>query len=1196
MQSVIPVIEQQPYIVAIGASAGGLEAIHEFFDNMPSDGNFAFVIIQHLSSDYKSLLVELLAKHTKMNVVEAGHETVLERGSVYVIPNDKLLKIKDGKLQLSTKNFERSPNTAIDTFLKSLASDQGAKAIAVILSGTGTDGTRGIEAIQGAGGMVIVQEPASAKFDGMPNSAISAGYADFILSPEQMPDEIVEYVRETPSRQKLDSRPDEGALPEVMKLIERHCGYDFHNYKSPTLVRRIIRRMNQLGKKKFSEYFDLLRENGEECKLLGKDFLIGVTKFFRDSAAFEIFAKEVLPDVVRGKEEGDVIKVWATACSTGQEAYTIAILINEQLRRVKKTLDLKIFATDLDLEAVEFASKGSYPPASVADMDPDILNRYFEKNGNSYTIIPQVRKQIVFARHNIISDPPFIKNDIVSCRNMLIYMNNILQRKVFSTLSYSLNTGGFLFLGPSETPASISGSLSEISGKWKLYRKVSNEKLYQPHYDTSYSLRNSREIRASKENAMAKDLAEDFKAVLTEEFKYAGIYIDSNFDIKEAVGDFRHYLSLPQKIVNLNILKMVDNELGMALNAALRKMAKERKKVTLNHVKLKSGNTERYVNVYVKPPVAKEGLILVVFGEGAEVSLAKTVHEALPVVSGTEASVYIAELEEELKETRNNLQMAVESLETTNEELQSSNEELLSANEELQSSNEELQSLNEELHTLNTEHQLRIKELVELNDDLNNYFRSTEIGQVFVDRDLRIRKFNPAAVRLVNLIENDIGRPIEHISTNLKNENLTDDIRSVVRKETVVEKEVELDNGFVILMRILPYVRQSSEVDGVVITFFDITAIKELNHIIKGVFNTSVSAIMAFRSVRDEDKKLVDFTWSAGNSQADKFLGKSNHEYINKSLQKTYPMLVSNGLLEKYIAVVEEEKPLHIETTFIQSGHQIWYELEAQKMPEGFVLTLTDINEKKAAEEKLRKNYQELMQTKENLKALNTSLEEKVSLRTAELGASEERFRLIAAAASDIVWDWNLANNEIWWSDSFYKLGYAKRNAESATSAFWMEHIHPDDKEKVVKELHDAINANRIWTGKFRQQKEDGTYATVLGKGSVIADSFGVPYRMVGALTDITTAEQAAQELLQKNAEMERMMQEFQFVTDFMPQLVWSTKPDGYHDFYNKGWYDYTGLTSEQSLNEGWHTIVHSDDQERAKKVWQHSLKTGEPY
>ncbi|MBD0374951.1 MAG: hypothetical protein ICV51_04900 [Flavisolibacter sp.] len=502
-----PAQQQDLYIVAIGASAGGLEAIHEFFDHMPDTGNMAFIIIQHLSPDYKSLLVELVAKHTSMQVQEAQHGTVLEKNCIYVIPNNKLLTIVNGHLQLIKKKQDKQPNTAIDIFLKSLAEDQGSKAIAVVLSGTGTDGTRGVEAIQQHGGIVLVQDPTSAKFDGMPNSAIAAGFADFILSPEAMPEEIINYVKERPYKKLFNGKLDEQALPEVLNLIEKHCGYDFHNYKTPTIIRRISRRMNQLSKKKFDEYLDHLRQHGEECKILGKEFLIGVTKFFRDTTAFEIFKNEVVSEVVRTKENHDTLKVWITACSTGQEAYSIAILINEALHQIGKTLDVKIFATDIDADAIEFASKGVYSISALQELNEEWVNRYFIRQEDKIVVVPHIRKQIVFARHNILKDPPFIKNDIVTCRNMLIYMNNVLQRKVLQALQYSLNVGGFLFLGPSEIPGSISHLLTEVNNKWKIYRKTGVEHAYQPmRYDSVQGLRNNRDVKepAAKEGYMAK--------------------------------------------------------------------------------------------------------------------------------------------------------------------------------------------------------------------------------------------------------------------------------------------------------------------------------------------------------------------------------------------------------------------------------------------------------------------------------------------------------------------------------------------------------------------------------------------------------------------------------------------------------------------------------------------------------------------
>jgi two-component system CheB/CheR fusion protein len=596
--------ENENYIVAIGASAGGLEAIHEFFDNMPSNGNFSFVIIQHLSADYKSLLVELISKHTNMKVVEAGQDVALEKNHVYVIPNDKLLTIKNGRLQLGDKNFEKAPNTAIDTFLRSLAEDQGSKAIAVILSGTGTDGTRGIAAIQNGGGMVLVQDPITAKFDGMPNSAIAAGYADYILSPELMPEEIFNYIKERPIRIATEGRPDESLLPEVLKLVDKHCQYDFYNYKTPTILRRIGRRMSQLGYKKFQDYLDYLRDSAEECRILGKEFLIGVTKFFRDTAAFDLLRTEILPDIIRSKQQDDVLKIWVTACSTGEEAYSIAMLIDDYLQTTGKALEVKIFATDIDIDSIEFASKGTYPASSIADLDEHLQSKYFTRQGNNMTVHPSLRKQIVFARHNILKDPPFIKNDMITCRNMLIYMNAILQRKVLSTLQFSLNTGGYLFLGPSEIPASVREGFEEINGKWKIYRKVSNDNRYNPdRFPSTQAYKSQREVRfnPSRENVTAKELNEDFRQVLTEEYGFAAIYIDRNLEIREAVGDFKKYLFLPDRISSLQILRMVGKDLSLALNTAIRKAIKENKKVNLNHVRIKNGVVVFWLLVFVLP-------------------------------------------------------------------------------------------------------------------------------------------------------------------------------------------------------------------------------------------------------------------------------------------------------------------------------------------------------------------------------------------------------------------------------------------------------------------------------------------------------------------------------------------------------------------------------------------------------------------
>ena len=1191
------------YVVAVGASAGGLEAIHEFFDNIPDSTHLAFIIIQHLSSDYKSLLVELVSKHTHMHVQEARHEQKVSQGCVYVIPNDKILTISKGKLCLANKEVEKGPNQAIDTFLFSLGKDQKAKAISVILSGTGTDGTKGAEYIKQCGGLVLVQEPSSAKFDGMPNSAISAQIADFILTPEAMADEIYNYIDGYHDGQNNIITEDEAAVEKLLNLVHKKTGYDFNQYKPATIHRRIQRRLLQTKKRDLLSYFDFAEKNENEPKQLAREFFIGVTSFFRDKQAFDYLASEVLPYIIKKKNNRDTIKVWVTACSTGQEAYSIAILLDQLISAQDKVLEVKIFASDIDEHAIDVASKGRYALSAVGNVEDEILNQYFIRHIDDFTIIPRIRKQIVFARHNILKDPPFIKNDLVSCRNILIYLNASIQKNVLSLLNLSLNKGAYLFLGSSENPTSIKNDIEEVSNKFKIYRKKESESSYtQPvqHFKQTdkTALHNIIANKTtSKMVSTGLQLAEDFKNVLIDELGYAALYINESYEIKEVVGDFRRYLSLPDNILNLNILRMVPPELSGILSTAFRKVWKEGVKTKLENIRVNVDGKAHIYNIFIQLPkqVNTQMYLLVVFSESKEGQKkpSNNVNDTL-----LEHGKYVLELEEELKETRANLQVAIEVLETTNEELQSSNEELQSANEELQSSNEELQSLNEELHTLNTEHQLRIKELVELNDDLNNYFSSTQIGQIFIDSRLRIRKFNTAATQMINIIENDIGRPINNISTNIRYTNLDADIKNVMKNHSIDEKEVVLNNGSTCLMRIKPYIKQDKKTDGVVITFVDISTLKNLNSLVKAVFDTTSSAILVFNAVRNEQNKIVDFTCQTTNKAAATIFNKNAAEVNGQSLINDFSILAENGLLQKLKNVIDNEEFNTGEIAIVIEDKTQWFTLIANKINDGIIITLSDISFRKESEEKLKKSFNELLQAREALKQLNSQLELKVKERTQNLAESEERFRLIASSTNDAIWDWSFAENHVWWSESFYNIfGYDKNDSSIHTFSFWMDMIHPEDKERVITNIHDVINKGEtFWNASYRFKKLDGTYATILDRGTVMQDEYGMPYRMLGAMMDITNAEASAIELKSKNAELQNLIQEFTFVTDFMPQMVWATKADGYHDFFNKRWYDFTGLDYETTKDRGWSLILHPDDFERTIKVWNHSLATGSLY
>ncbi len=1164
-------ITNQAYVIAIGASAGGLEAIHEFFDHMPINSNFIFVVIQHLSSDYKSLLVELVSKHTHMKVFEATNNMSMHPDCVYIIPNNKLMSLSANKLKLADKSHEKVPNTAIDTFLFSLAAERKEKAIAVILSGTGTDGTKGIEAIKGKGGMVIVQDPETAKFNGMPNSAIESGNADYVLAPAEMNKELYNYIHLEPFRFLENGKVNDSQLEEIFKMIHKNSSNDFNYYKTPTIIRRIIRRMTLLEIKSIEDYVVFLREHPEEVKVLGKDFLIGVTKFFRDKAAFELLESKIIPGIIDTKADGDTIKVWICACSTGEEAYSIAILLYHQLQHAKKNIDVKIFATDLDDSSIDIASNNCYPAATAKEVRPELLKKYFIKEGQNYSVIPAIRKLIVFAKHNVIKSPPFIKNDLITCRNMLIYMTGLLQQKILATFHFSLNPDGILFLGSSETVSAVKEGFVEINSKWRIYKKSGS--LQYSHHNTystfSSGLKSSsRAGNSGNENNARKSIEDEFKTFLIEELGCAGIYIDKNYEIRETVGDFSKYLSLPEKKLNLNILKMVPHQLSLLLNNAIRKAWKDNKKTNFLLADDHKDGKHRVLNISIKPAIQgiDSGYTLVLFSEGRVDPAVVKEALVLPPITNDQQGEYILEMEAELNEVRANLQLTVEEMETTNEELQSSNEELLSANEELQSSNEELQSLNEELHTLNTEHQLKIRELIELNEDLDNYFASTDIGQLFIDSNLRIRKFNPAAIKMVNLIETDIGRPISHLSNNIRYEKLDQDIHQVLAHGSFVEKEVQAATGTSYLMRIQPYIKKDKSRDGVVISFVDISMITELNNIISGIFNTSNGAILAFRAVRDKYNHINDFKYLAGNPAAVDLLQLPAEALTPGTTSGNFSELFGGGFFDKFKKVIEQDTALKTETKF----NDDWYQLNAVKMADGFVVNYSNITDRKKAEQKLKKNYHELIITREELKNLNNQLEGTVRERTQELSLSEDRFKLVSQATNDTIWDWKMAPNQMWRSENFEKMFGYQASDDNATINFWFDKIHPDDRERVEKSIFEAINQNKThWSAEYRVMKADGDYAAIMDRGSILFNESGMPYRMVGSIVDISRLIDAEKRLTSSENKFKKI-----FDSDMIGMFF--SDPDGHIVEANNSFLKMVGYDWDEIKNNNitWKNLV----------------------
>ncbi|WP_083919435.1 chemotaxis protein CheB [Pontibacter roseus] len=1123
------------YLVGIGASAGGLEAIHKLFDHFPSNSSFSFVIIQHLSPDHKSLMAELLTKHTSMQVQEAEDNMFTRPNCVYVLPSGKQLTIQNGRLRLSEKPRNREPNFAVDVFFESLAKDRGAYAIGVVLSGTGTDGSKGVVALKKAGGMVVVQEPTSAKFDGMPRSAIDTGHVDFVLPAEDMSKEIIEYTRRTPLLQSILNKEEEQGqdetLKEILDLVCTHTQTDFSNYKQATIQRRIQKRMQHLQVKSMQAYLHYLHENPAEIKQLCQEFFINVTSFFRDPEAFALLEEQVIPQIIEEKENGEGSKVWVAACSTGEEAYTLAILFFEAYEKLGMEPNVKLFATDIDQRALRQASKGTYPASIEKNLTQERLQRFFRPSGNKYVVDEAIRKLVIFAHHDLQKDPPFSKIDLITCRNMLIYLNPSLQNKVLSLFPYALNPKGYLLLGPSEHIGDLKEYFSEEDRKWKLFRKTKERGALQQTYGISnYPSSLSQPSQASQYKAIQLNRYNDtFMDALAEDFKVTGLYVDASYQLLHGIGDINRFLKFPDKRLHFNLIKMVPEELAVTLSVGIRKALKQNRNVIARQVAVKFGKKEKMIHVSIRPVSIEKGqpkVILILLQEMGEVHPLPKVSE-LSIVSDSDYYQQLTSLEMELKETRDNLQMTVQDLSTANEELQSSNEELMSSNEELQSSNEEMQSLNEELHTVNSEHQLKIKELHELNEDLDNYFRSSNVGQLFIDHDLDIRKYTPTVESIINIMGSDIGRPVHHISHNLKYNRLIEDVKQVNNSSQEIEQEVETNDGRHFLMRIIPYLRRDGNKDGVVISFVDVTTLKTLSSVVQGVLNSSLNNIMALQAVRDERDEITDFKWTLLNKKTEELLGASSANLLHTSVLKSIPFLRPSGLLKKFIAVVEADKNLHLEQKLEIKGHKAWYEIAAVKMGDGLTVTMADITDKKDSEDQTMQAFEDLKVAEENLVKLNNQLEKLVAERTKELAASEERFRLVSMATNDVVWDWDLASNQIWWSDSLQKmLGFAEEEMGAGINS-WFDKLHPNDKESIVTSINKAINQGREqWSGEYRIARKDGSYSYVSNRAYIQYNEYQMPYRVIGSFIDLSDLRDTQQELQHTNEHLLRVIED----------------------------------------------------------------------
>ncbi|MHC1765706.1 MAG: chemotaxis protein CheB [Verrucomicrobiia bacterium] len=829
-------------IVGVGASAGGLEALEQFLARVPAGSGLAFVVIQHLDPTHKGMMPELLQRRTTMKVIQVKDRTTVRPDCVYVIPPNKDMSILHGVLHLLEPAARRGLRLPIDYFLRSLAQDQQERSIGVILSGMGSDGTLGLRAIKEQAGVALVQEPATAKFDGMPRSAIDAGLADIVAPVEQLPEKILAFLHHTPLRTGPDQALEDktpSALEKAVILLRDHTGHDFSLYKRNTLYRRIERRMGIHQIQKMAAYVRYLQENSQELDLLFKELLIGVTSFFRDAAAWEQLRKEVIPELLASRPLRQTLRAWVPGCSTGEEAYSLAIVFKEAIEHSKpgKNFALQIFATDLDPDAIDKARQGLFPDNIAADVSPERLERFFAKEARGYRARKAIREMVIFAPQNLIMDPPFTKLDILSCRNLLIYLTPEMQKKLLPLFHFSLNPGGILFLGNAESISGFTGLFAPVGDKSRIFRR--SQSVLGPE-SVEFPSSFSRPLPAGAPTRLPAKPLPSFQSLadqlVLQRYSLPTALVNDKGDILYISGKTGKYLEPAAGKANWNIFAMARPGLRHELSSAFQKALREKGPVTLRGRKIESQDGEQFVHLTIEPvedPESLQGLLVIIFRDAAApLDATGKGRFRKPVARGGSWTVELErELEharQELQTVRQEMQSSEEVLKSTNEELQSTNEELQSTNEELTTSKEEMQSMNEELQTLNTELQATVDELSRASNDMKNLLNSTDIATLFLDNRLNVRRFTPAATEIIKLIPADVGRPITDLASELRDADLAEDARAVLRTLAAVEKPVGAHDGRWFTVRIMPYRTLDDHIDGVVITFADITAAKTL--------------------------------------------------------------------------------------------------------------------------------------------------------------------------------------------------------------------------------------------------------------------------------------------------------------------------------------------------------------------------------
>jgi two-component system, chemotaxis family, CheB/CheR fusion protein len=1145
-------------VVAIGASAGGLEALQEFFKNMSPEPEAAFVVIQHLSPDYKSYMNELLSRFTTIKIEIVTDGMALEQNRIYLIPPKMNMTIFHGVFYLNELSSTRTLNLPIDIFFRSLAKDQEKNAVGIILSGAGSDGTLGIKAIKEFGGMTMAQDTKSAKFESMPNSSIATGMVDIVMPPKELAEELVNYLKHpfVKQKRKIDIvlAGEQTQLSKVISILNETKNVDFSCYKENTIIRRLEKRISLNRFERIEEYIKYLLSNSKEINILFNELLIGVTRFFRDEAAFNSLKSLVISKIIETTRPDKEIRVWVSACSTGEEAYSLAILFKEYMAEKNISKELKIFATDLDKNSLEFASAGFYPDNIVSDVSPERLSKYFTKKESGYQVNENIRSMIVFARQNIINDPPFSKLDLVTCRNFLIYVNTETQQKILSFFNMALNDNGYLFLGSSESLGTMAEGYKNIDTKSKIFQKQLNYKpVVQQGMKRSSDYKNYPELLHANSLTRTQKGKNRFLEILFDQIMVdylpPSVVIDENHDILHTINNVNDYLHIPSGQITINLLKMLSKDNSLFVSSLIRRASKSNDEMVFENIESKIIGKQLSISCKkITDKINSSIYYLVSFTEKDVDTGIKRPAKTERVDVQMQYNERIDELEKELQQKSESLQATVEELETSNEELQSSNEELIASNEELQSTNEELQSVNEELYTVNAEHIRKIEELTELTSDVENLLKNTQIGTLYLDQKLVIRKVNDVASKLTNIISSDVGRPLKHLALSNFDAGLINEIEGVSRNLQAFEKEVQDKTGRCFLMNIIPYRTLENAVEGIIVTFVNISKLKheeKLKFDIEARYRNYIETTGQIGWVTNAYGEIVEDVPSLR-----KFTGHSYDEAKGTGWTKALHPEDFDRTLQAWNNALQNKVPY--ETEYRMRRHDgVYRHLLARGVPTlnedksviEWVGTCIDITERKLNEERLIRSESELI-----------------------------RAQKITHVGS---WYLDIATNEVKWTEELYKM-YGFDPALPPPP--YTEHrklFTPESWEILSASLENTKDTGVPYELELKTLRVDGSNGWMWVRGETVKNNDGKTIGLWGAAQDIT----------------ERKRVESALEMGGMSWWEWDVETNTVKTGEAK--HTMLGYTKDEIANgyEGYTSLIHPDDYPKAMKAMMDHLE-----